>query len=208
MKKSFSWIAGGIAALLLGAGAIWLIRDFINSAPAPQKQVVQEIRVIRPPPPPPDVEPPPPPPPEEEVDLPEPEPEPVASNDPPPGEQLGLDADGTAGGDAFGLLARKGGRDLLASGGSAYAWYAGLIKSEILEHLQDEKRARQGAYSVTVRVWVRADGSIERYAIAQSSGSVERDQAIESALGKIQRIPQGPPADMPQPVSLRIVSRA
>ena len=93
---------------------------------------------------PPETEPPPPPPPEEKVDLAEPEPEPQPSNDPPPGEQLGLDAEGAAGADGFGLAARPGGRDLLASGGSAYAWYAGLLKSEILDRLGRPIAACQG----------------------------------------------------------------
>ncbi|MEJ1964406.1 MAG: TonB family protein [Gammaproteobacteria bacterium] len=203
-------IAMSAVVLVVGLGLFWLVRHFIASAPPPTKKVVQEIRVIRPPPPPPDQPPPPPPPPEEKVDLhePESEPDPVASNEPPPGEQLGLDADGSAGSDGFGLAARKGGRDLLASGGSAFTWYAGLLKSEILGQLQDEKSVRSGSYSVTVRVWVKADGSIERIRLAQSSGNRERDKAIEEALTRISRVSQAPPADMPQPISLRIVSRA
>jgi len=203
-------IAMGAVVLVVGLGLFWLVRHFIQSAPPATKKVVQEIRVIRPPPPPPDQPPPPPPPPEEKVDLhePEPEPEPVASNEPPPGEQLGLDADGAAGSDGFGLAARKGGRDLLASGGSAFTWYAGLLKNEILGQLQDEKSVRSGSYSVTVRVWVKPDGSIERIRLAQSSGNRERDKAIEEALTRINRVSQAPPADMPQPISLRIVSRA
>lgn len=203
-------IAMGAVVLVVGLGLFWLVRHFIESAPPQTKKVVQEIRVIRPPPPPPDQPPPPPPPPEEKVDLhePEPEPDPVPSNEPPPSEQLGLDADGSAGSDGFGLAARKGGRDLLASGGSAFTWYAGLLKSEILGQLQDEKSVRSGSYSVTVRVWVKPDGSIERIRIAQSSGNRERDKAIEEALTRISRVSQAPPADMPQPISLRIVSRA
>src|SRR5262245_757872 len=108
-------IGGGIAAL--GFCSVLLVRSFLaGEAPAPKK-LVQEIKVIRPPPPE-ELPPPPPPPPEEEVDLnePEPQPDPVASNEPPPGN-LGLDAEGSAGSDGFGLMGRKGGRDLLGSGG-------------------------------------------------------------------------------------------
>jgi periplasmic protein TonB len=196
-----------VAAVSLGL--FWMVRSFLDDAPVAPKKVVQEIRVIRPPPPPPD-EPPPPPPPEEKVDInePEPEPEPVASNEPPPGEQLGLDADGTAGSDGFGLAARKGGRDLLAGSGSAFTWYAGLLKSEILGQLQDEKKIRSGSFSVLVRVWVKSDGTIERIRLAQSTGNRDRDKAIEEALTRIGRVSQAPPTDMPQPISLRIVSRA
>jgi protein TonB len=60
---------------------------------------------------------------------------------------------------------------------------------------------------VVVRVWVRDDGSIERVNIVQSSGDRERDQVIEAALSRMGRLSQAPPADMPEPISLRIVSR-
>jgi periplasmic protein TonB len=202
-------VSVGSGVTMLAVGAFALVRSFLHSAPSGPKKVAQEIHLIRPPPPPPDLPPPPPPPPEEKVDIPDPQqqPDPTPSNDPPPGEQLGLDAEGSAGGDAFGLLGRKGGRDLLASGGSAYAWYAGLLKNEILGQLQEEKRARQGAYSVIVRVWVRDDGTIDRVRISQSSGDRQRDQSIETALSRITRLSQAPPADMPEPVTLRIVSR-
>lgn len=194
---------------VVGVGVILLVRHFLSGEAPQTKKVVQEIRVIRPPPPPPDTPPPPPPPPEEKVDVhePEPEPDPVPSNEPPPSEQLGLDAEGSGAGDGFGLAARKGGRDLLASGGSAYSWYAGLLKNEIQGKLQDEKKVRSGKYSIQVRVWVRQDGTIERVRFTQSSGDTARDKAIEQAIAG-SRISQAPPADMPQPISLRIASRA
>ena len=142
-----------------------------------------------------------------DVKEPDPTPDPTPSDEPPPSEQLGLDAEGGAGGDAFGLVGHKGGRDLLATGGSAFAWYAGLLKNEITEQLGNEKKARTGDYSVIVRVWVKADGSIARVSIAQSSGDRERDRAIEAAVSRLARLPQAPPPDMPQPISLRIVSK-
>src|SRR5580658_9446836 len=200
-------IAGALSIGLVGVGAMALVRGILSGGALPTKKVAQEIHIIRPPPPP-DL-PPPPPPPDEKVDVPDPQekPDPTPSNEPPPSEQLGLDAEGSAGGDEFGLAARKGGRDLLATGGSAFAWYAGLLKNEILDQLNAEKRARSGDYSVIVRVWVRNDGTVERVRLTQSSGNHERDQAIEAALARITRLSQAPPADMPEPISLRIVSR-
>ena len=194
---------------IAGLGLLKLVMGWLDAAPQSSKPVAQEIRIIRPPPPPPPKEEPPPPP-EEEVDVPEPtnEPEPTPSDEPPPGEQLGLDADGTAGGDGFGLVGRKGGRDLLSSGGSAFNWYAGLVKNEVLDLLDDDAAIRRGAYSVSVRIWVRPDGSIERALLAQSTGNADRDRAIEVALSRMQRLSQAPPDDMPQPITLRIVSRA
>lgn len=200
-----------VVALLLvltGVG-IWLVRGFLNAEPPPQKKVVQEIRIIRPPPE--ELPPPPPPPPEEEVDIPDPqqEPDPTPSEEPPPGEQLALDTDAVAGTDGYGLGSNKGGRDLLASGGSAFKWYAGLLKNEIQDRLQDDERARTGAaYSVPVHAWVRQDGTIERIKLAKSTGNPERDQAIEKVLATIARLPQAPPPKLPQPMILRIALRA
>ena len=72
----------------------------------------------------------------------------------------------------------------------------------------EDARARAGSYSIRVQVWVRGDGSVERVRLAQSSGDKERDRAIEAALARIARLSRSPPAEMPQPISLRIVSRA
>jgi periplasmic protein TonB len=197
----------GASVTLIGAGTFAMVRSFLNSPPAPAKMVVQQIQLIRPPPPPPDLPPPPPPPPEEKVNVPQPKPDPTPSNEPPPSEHLGLDEAGGAGGDAFGLVGNKGGRDILGMGGSAFVWYAGLLKDRILDQLNADKAARQGQYSLLVRVWVRGDGSIDHVRIVEGSGDVGRDQAIEAALARLPRLSQGPPADMPEPISLKIVSR-
>ena len=201
-------IGGGLTIAVLAG--VWLLRSYLAGTPAPAKKVVQEIQVIRPPPPPPDTPPPPPPPPKEEVevhDAQQPPPDPAPSNEPPPGDQLGVDADGTGSGDGFGLVGRKGGRDLLASGGSAVGWYAGLIKSEIQERLGNEQQIRSGSFSLSVRIWVRPDGTVERIKLMGSTGSVDRDRAVESALAGLHRLSQAPPSGMPQPVTIKIVSR-
>jgi protein TonB len=192
----------------LGAGAVAFVRSFLNSAPPPKQKVVQEIHLVRPPPPPPDEPPPPPPPPEEKVDIPDPkQPDPTPSNDAPPAQNLGLDADGSAGGDAFGLVARKGGRELVGSGGSAVAWYGGLLKTQITDVLSSDPKTRKGPYSVTIKVWVHRDGSVERVGIERSSGDRDRDHVIESTLSNRVRVSQAPPDEMPNPVVLRIDAR-
>lgn len=199
-----------IAAIgILVVGAVWWLRSFLGEKVDPPKQVVQEVRIVRPPPPP-ETEPPPPPPPEEQVEVPEPQqqPDPVASDQPPPGEQLGVDAQGTGAGDGFGLVGRPGGRDLLATGGSVFAWYGSVIKDEILQKLTNDPRIRSGSYSIGVRIWVKHNGEIERATLVGSSGDKDRDRAIESALTRLTQLSQPPPANMPQPINLKIVSRA
>lgn len=193
----------------VGVGAYALIRNLVTSTPPPPKQVVQQIHIVRPPPPPPDLPPPPPPPPEEKVNIPDPQqqPDPTPSNEPPPAANLGLDAEGGAGSDAFGLVGNKGGRDITAVGGNAFAWYANQLKDAILNELTDDKRVRNGNYRVTVRAWVNEDGSVQRIEIVRGSGDTGRDHAIEADLHRVKRLPQARPTGMPNVISLEVVAR-
>jgi protein TonB len=142
------------------------------------------------------------------VEQPVPKETPDEKQDPTPHDQpLGLDADASAGSDGFGLAARKGGQDLLGSNEGAFAWYTGILKSSLLEALSDDERIRRGNYSVIVRVWVAPDGRVERIALTQPSGNKDVDGYIQQALGRLTRIREAPPIEMPQPVTLKIVSR-
>src|SRR5262245_37923165 len=197
-KKKPTWLPITLIVVLVGCvggGAVAFVRGILNSeSPAPKK-VVQEIQVIRPPPPPPDTPPPPPPPPEEKVDIPEPEdqPDPTPSDEPPPGEQLGVDAEGTGAGDGFGLVGRKGGRDLLASGGSAAKWYAGVVRTDVQQRLSNDPQVRAANFTVSVRLWVHEDGGVERVELMGSTGNPERDRAVTNALSGLRKLSQAPP---------------
>ena len=160
-------VLGGLTVMVVGVVAYSTIRSLVSGTASPPKQVVQQIQLIRPPPPPPDLSPPPPPPPEEKLDIPDPQqqPDPTPSNEPPPAANLGLDTEGGAGGDAFGLVGNKGGRDITGTGGSAFAWYANQLKDAILNELTEDKHVRSGNYRVSVRAWVNEDGSVQRMQI-------------------------------------------
>lgn len=211
MAKKHPWLrylplaVGAALVLLAGVALIFLIRKFGEEPEQPGRMTPQVVQIIRPPPPP--VEPPPPPPPEDEVEEPLPQDTPEPEVEAPPGEQLGLDAEGVAGADGFGLAARRGGSDLIGGGGAAFAWYTGLLKDSILDALSDDDRVRSGSYRLTVRVWLAQDGRVTRVALADSTGNAELDAAIERALGRMERVREAPPIEMPQPVTLRIVSR-
>src|SRR5262245_44649415 len=204
-QSTHKFIAAGVLGVV-GLGLVSAtILKVLGDKPPPPRMVVQEVKIIRTPPPPPREEPPPPP---EEVDVPDPqpEPEPTPSNEPPPGD-LGLDAEGTAGADGFGLAARPGGRDLVGSGTSQLSWYAGLLQSAILAELNNEKLVRSRSYNVPVKVWVREDGSIEKSELAKSTGDRELDRAIERAVSRVQRIPYALPAQTPRPITIRVSYR-
>jgi protein TonB len=199
---------GVLIVLGVVLGLVRLVSGMKDKPDTPKREVPQVVKIIRPPP---DVPPPPPPPPEEKVEepLPQDTPEPEPTDEAPPGEQLGLDAEGVAGGDAFGLAARKGGSDIIGGGGgAAFAFYTGMLKDGILDALSDDERVRKGNYKLTVRIWVAPDGRVERIVLVDSTGNAELDAAVEQALGRMNRVREAPPLEMPQPVTLRIVSRS
>jgi protein TonB len=200
-------LAGAAIVAIVVAVLIWMVHSMLQQKKdSPQRQVAQIVKLVRPPPPPP--EPPPPPPPEEKIEEPlqQETPEPTPSDESSPAERLGIDAEGVAGGDGFGLAARRGGSDLVGGGRAMFAWYTGRLKDAILNLLSDDERIRKGKYQVTVRVWVGTDGKVERVKLQSSSGSGDLDAAIENVLQKLDRMEQ-PPLEMPQPVTLRIVSK-
>ena len=196
-------------AVIAAVGIVaWFVVSNMGNAGKATKKLVQQVQIIRPPPP---AETPPPPPPEpEEVDVPEPEePEPeLADEQPLAGDQLGIDAEGVAGGDGFGLLGRKGGRDLLGAGsGDQYNWYGQILKSDLIDKLAEMRDIRRDRYSVTVRLWLAPDGRIQRFKVANSTGDAQLDRDLLAALESLGRVSELPPAGLPQPVRLRIVSR-
>jgi protein TonB len=198
-------IAGGgmLVAILL---VVWWARTMMSQKAKKPRDVPQVVQLIRPPPQ--DTPPPPPPPPPDKVEEPLPQDQAPPDQTPDsPSQQLGLDADASAGSDAFGLAARKGGADLVGTGTAIFGRYTALLKDTILGRLSDDDRVRKGSYAVVVRVWVSADGSVQRVALVQGSGKRELDSLIEQALTRSMRVAEAPPLEMPQPVTLRIVSR-
>lgn len=206
----------GVVLVLLIGVAVFLLQGLFEK-PVQAKKQIQQVSIIQPPPPPPPPPEQPPPPPEvkeEKIEEPEPEPEPkeAQAEEAPPGEELGVDAEGGAGGDAFGLVGKKGGRGLIGGGGgNAILWYGGQLSKGIereLDKLLADSKARQTAYSVILSVWVGADGRVNRAELVDSSGKPEVDAELRAALGKLSfSVQKAPPEDMPQPLKIRFTSR-
>jgi protein TonB len=195
----------GGSLLAVTAGVVAFATQFLGQDVKPEKKVVQ-VQLIRPPPPPPPKVEEPPPPVQEEVKLPDPEPKPDAPDVPDLPGALGLDAEGVAGADAFGLMGRKGGRDLI-DGDGRYRWYANHVKDALLDYLSSREDIRASAYSIVVKIWIGGDGRLGHYEIVGSSGNTKLDQALQLALDDLSKFPDAPPEGMPQPVRLRIRSR-
>ena len=205
-------VLGMAAAITLG----WWLKDFLGSDAPPKKQSLQQITLIKPPPPPP-----PPPeqkPPEpvvkEEIKISEPDPEPMdQADEPPPGPDLGVDAEGSGSGDGFGLVGKKGGADLIGGrGGNPWAWYDGIVNEALNSAFQDalsrEKELKDKSDKVVVKVWIDARGQISRIALADTTGDAKVDELVKDVLQNLRALREAPPADMPQPIKIRVTSRA
>ncbi len=213
-KKQLPKVLGVAVVVGVGLAVTLLIRNLMNAEPQQSKKTVQQITLLKPPPPPP---PPPkveqPPEPEmeqEKVDIPEPEALedlPDMADELPAGDLLGLDAEGGAGSDGFGLIGRKGGRGLLAGAGDAHVLYASRLQREIEEALLEFERVSKKAYSVIAKIWLSNSGAVTRVELAESSGDGEIDNELVSAITALPSLSEAPPADMPQPIKLRITSR-
>jgi protein TonB len=204
--KKAPMLSGALVVSLAVLGMVWAARSIMASKQQKPERIVQNITVIRPPPPPPEQPPPPPP---EKIQQPiqqQSEPEPTPDNAPAPTPNLGLDAVGAAGDDGFGLAARKGESGI--TGGAAFAWYTGKLKDEVNDRLASDPKLHAKKYTIGVRVWIETDGRIKLVRVSTSSGNRDIDSEIAAALAQINRLSSAPPLEMPQPITLEIVSRS
>jgi TonB family protein len=198
--------------LAVAYGLVLFVANMMEPIPV-QKKIVREVTLIAPPPPPPPKQIEEPPEPEiEEVEIDEPEPLPEEMPDPiaddtPVGEDLALDADGVAGGDAFGLLAKRGGRDLINSSSGIFSWYASSVQADILELLSENTEIRKREYSVRIQLWVDSAGRLTETRLKESTGDRALDKMLITALRKIETFSESPPKDLPQPINVRVTSR-
>lgn len=209
-----------VLGVALVSALLWLlIKELTQPVEGKKRRAVQEISLLKPPVPPPPPKDQPPPPkvePLDKMDVPQPDQAPDKQADaPPPGPDLAVDAVGGAGGDSFGLVGKKGGTDLIGSGGgnagSRFAWYGALIKERIQERIQElmtkDKKLQKADYRITVNVWVNAAGMVTRAELVESTSNAEMDSALKIALQSLPALREGAPSDMPQPIRLRITAR-
>jgi TonB family protein len=220
-NKALTFIIGGVVAVLLVvgiSGIIYVMKD----KPEARKRQVQMVTLVKPPPPPP--------PPEMKEQQPEPEevmeetvPEEAPREDvaedsdaPPPGDLLGLDAEGGAGSDGFGLAARKGGRSLIGGNGGRenllqkFAWYTRIVREElenlVRRHLEENGGIPKGELQTIVKIQLDEQGRVNAFKIEGSSGNTEMDRAVAKIL-ETAAVNEPPPEEMPKIIKLKISSQ-
>lgn len=212
------FIVPAVLVLLLVAGG-FLARSMLGKGGDGPKRQTVKIAVL------PDTPPPPPPPPKDEK-KPEPKPE---ENKPQPQEQKPVEAppepqqlkmEGAAGDGPSAFSAGsvnseyKGGAIGTGTGGGAVgdrlaaSSYGNAAKRELGAFLNREDALRRaGDYKLPIAMWVRADGSLERWELLGSSGNPETDELLKKAMGRFPGFKNLPPPNMPWPMRLQLNNR-
>lgn len=207
----------GLGAVLFMVAMVLMVMKFL-SGPSAKKTGVQQIALIKQPPPPPPPKPPekPPEPPkikeEVKIDQPKDEPKPAdqkAPDDKPASDKpLGVDAEGGAGSDGFGLAGNKGGRDFLTTGGGGGgAYYSGLLQRQFFEALSRNRKVLKEEFRVVVKVWLGDDGRVQKADIVSGSGNAQVDDLIQLTLLDMNPLKDVPPSSM-RPMQLRLSNRS
>ena len=205
---------------LMAVSAILVIHMLLSDDGNKRRKQVQMITLVKPPPPPKIKEKPPEPEVEKKEEIIEPEPEETppenldeADSDVPEGDDLGLDAEGTAGGDGFGLRGKKGGRGLLVGGSGSllrkFSWYTSIIQQELHGEikviLEKNGGIPQGKHKTQIKISIDEIGRISQFKIVKPTGIQSVDSAIEQALMAYQ-VSEPPPPEMPRTIELAISS--
>jgi len=200
---------------LVGIG--WFIASQMGQGGSGPKRQTVKIAVL------PDTPPPPPPPKEEK--KPEPKPE---ENKPQPQEQKPVEAppepqqlkmEGAAGDGPSAFSAGsvsseyKGGAIGSGTGGTLSDRMAALnfgnaAKRDLNAYLnRDEALRKAGDYKLSIALWLRADGTLERHELLGSSGNPDIDEQIRKALARFTGFRTPPPPNMVWPMRLQVSNR-
>jgi hypothetical protein len=196
------WVRRAVMTLLL-FGVVGLIAWAgigLSKGPSGPQRHVARLALL-----PPDAPPPPPPPPEkpkveppktemkQQLDKPKPEivpqPEPIkmagAAGEGPSPFAAGEVKNDYIGGDT--------------GNGQVFAFYAGRV-AELIQQQLTRRNAR--VHEAKVYLWLRPDGTVERYEVSGVNGDGER--LVRTAMADLGRFPEAPPQGMPMPVGLEI----
>ncbi len=212
MSQRSVWVIATVVAGLLFTLGVTLAKIMLKDDGHKRERQIQMVTLLKLPPPPKMEKLPPPPEVEKEEEVVEEQEEAPAdepANDSTPDALLGLDAEGGAGSDSFGLAARKGGKGLIGgTGTNPYAWYSGRIVTK-LQKLVNEIMRRHGKAAddreALVRIVLDDRGYVTDSSILRSSGDSGMDEAVLEAIQQLE-IDEPPPIGMSKAMRFKVSS--
>jgi TonB family protein len=91
--------------------------------------------------------------------------------------------------------------------GSKFGYYAGQVKSRILDALRSNKKTRSAVMDVQVRVWLDDTGHVAKVSLSKSTGDPSVDQAIKSEVLSEISMSEPPPQGMPMPIVMHFSAK-
>jgi len=226
--------AGTLLAVLIGLLVLgllaWGLMSMMGKSEKPAQKKPPKITLVTPPPPPP---PPPPPklekrpePPKEQKEM-KVDQAVVKQEQAPPTPELKMEGAAGDGPSAFGA-GKVSNEDLskigksttgpVGTGGPSgaisskssmlnpLANYANMLKGEMQRYLSKNNALKRRKYAIDISVWVSVGGGMERFELLGTTGDTDTDAAIKKAIAELPGFTQAPPAGMPQPIRLRIIT--
>jgi len=203
-RRGFGMLLMVVAGVALLALFAWGVKSLLSGkADRPRKPPTVTLL--------PDKPPPPPPPPKEEKKPEAPkeqrnevreQPKAQAQNEP-------LKMEGAAGDGPGAFAAGSVGKDYVGGsiGGAQQSVYTSRLQRHLQEELNRVRKLRESDYRITLRVWLRKDGSVEKAELAQSTGNPTLDQLLRETLLQVSAMREAPPDNMPQPIRIRVTAR-
>jgi TonB family protein len=224
-----TWVLFGCIGLVVSGIVLFVIKVVTTDIGPRRKNNITNIALLRPPPPVKEKLPEPEIPKvqpkqsvEQVIETPQNAPQDSPQDNTPAGADLGVEGEGGAGSDGFGLVGKgKGGRSIIGGGtgvGSAgrlsllakYGWYTKKIQDEI--RVQVKKRLDldggfpKGKYQTLVKITLDSKGTVIEYRIVGPSGNDRMDKAVRETVSAI-RMTEAPPAGMPSGMTIKISSQ-
>ncbi len=223
--KTVLLIYGAVGLVFLGA-AVFVVSLIFGNVSTRKKERIAVVNLLKPPPPeekPPEPEIPKEAPKQEVIqDIPQPQDAPQndqPQDNTPAGEDLGVDAEGGAGGDGFGLVGKKGGRGITLGGGGGlshlsllakYGWYTKKVEKELWQRvkvvLDKDGGIPKGKHQATVHLVLNGKGSVLSFKLVGPSGNEKIDQALKSALASM-KVSEPLPEGMPSGMTIKLSSQ-
>jgi protein TonB len=224
-----NWLVPGIIGLVLLSGVGFVVKVMLTDVGPRRKEQIQTVTLLKPPPPEVKEKPPEPEVPKEApkqtietpIDTPQPQnqPQDQSQDNTPAGSDLGVDGEGGAGSDGFGLVGKKGGRAITLGGGGSgmnrlnqmakYGRYVQKVQEEIWaqvkRQLDQEGGFPKGKHHTLAKITLNAGGKVVTYKITNSSGEQRFDKAVRDVLATITI--NGLPEEMPRSMTIRIASQ-
>lgn len=227
-----SWLVPGLIGLVLLGSIGFVVKIILSDDGQRKKPSFSTVTLIKPPPevkektPEPEIQKELP---KESMVTPNETPQPqdqtqdqAQDDSPPAGSDLGVDGEGTAGSDGFGLVGKKGGRALTLGGGGGggglnrlsllakYGWYTQKIqeeiKTQVKKQLNQDGGMPKGKHQAVVKIVLDTHGIIVKYQLVGTSGNSKMDEALRTTLAQI-RISEPPPEGMPAGMTIKITSQ-